>query len=63
MAEPTSEPILRFEGVSVAFDGTPALIDLSFQAVAGESRVILGAAGSCGEASGARRVGGKLSRW
>jgi phospholipid/cholesterol/gamma-HCH transport system ATP-binding protein len=46
MAEPTSEPILRFEGVSVAFDGTPALIDLSFQAVAGESRVILGAAGS-----------------
>jgi phospholipid/cholesterol/gamma-HCH transport system ATP-binding protein len=46
MTEPTGEPILRFENVSVAFDGTPALIDVSFQAVAGESRVILGAAGS-----------------
>jgi phospholipid/cholesterol/gamma-HCH transport system ATP-binding protein len=46
MAESTGEPILRFEDVSVAFDGTPALIGVSFQAVAGESRVILGAAGS-----------------
>jgi phospholipid/cholesterol/gamma-HCH transport system ATP-binding protein len=46
MAESTGAPILRFENVSVAFDGTPALIDVSFQAVAGESRVILGAAGS-----------------
>ena len=39
-------PILRFENVSVAFDGVPALIDLSFTAYEGETRVILGAAGS-----------------
>ena len=46
MAESSGSPILRFENVSVAFDGTPALMDVSFQALAGESRVILGAAGS-----------------
>jgi len=39
-------PILRFENVSVAFDGVPALIDMSFAAYEGETRVILGAAGS-----------------
>jgi len=38
--------ILRFEGVSVAFDGVPALRDISFEAFEGESWVILGAAGS-----------------
>jgi phospholipid/cholesterol/gamma-HCH transport system ATP-binding protein len=38
--------ILRFEGVSVAFDGVPALTDISFEAFEGESWVILGAAGS-----------------
>jgi phospholipid/cholesterol/gamma-HCH transport system ATP-binding protein len=46
MADSAGAPILRFENVSVAFDGSPALIDVSFQAFAGESRVILGAAGS-----------------
>jgi phospholipid/cholesterol/gamma-HCH transport system ATP-binding protein len=46
MAESSGEPILRFENVSVAFDGISALVDVSFQALAGESRVILGAAGS-----------------
>ena len=46
MAQSAGEPILRFDRVSVAFGDTPALIDVSFQAVAGESRVILGAAGS-----------------
>ena len=46
MTESGGSPILRFENVSVAFDGTPALMDVSFQALAGESRVILGAAGS-----------------
>jgi phospholipid/cholesterol/gamma-HCH transport system ATP-binding protein len=46
MADLTGAPILRFENVTVAFDGTPALIDLSFEAFAGETRVILGAAGS-----------------
>jgi len=45
MSEP-SQSILRFEGVTVEFDGAPVLTDLSFEAVEGESRVILGAAGS-----------------
>jgi phospholipid/cholesterol/gamma-HCH transport system ATP-binding protein len=39
-------PILRFEGVNVSFEGVEALRDLSFEAREGESRVILGAAGS-----------------
>jgi phospholipid/cholesterol/gamma-HCH transport system ATP-binding protein len=39
-------PVLRFENVSVSFDGIPAIHDVSFVAVEGESRVILGAAGS-----------------
>jgi len=39
-------PILRFEGVNVSFDGVEALRDLTFEAREGESRVILGAAGS-----------------
>ncbi len=38
--------ILRFEDVSVSFEGTPALTGISFEARQGESRVILGAAGS-----------------
>ena len=46
MAESAGPPILRFENVSVAFDGTPALVGISFQALASESRVILGEAGS-----------------
>jgi phospholipid/cholesterol/gamma-HCH transport system ATP-binding protein len=41
-----SNSILRFEHVHVTFDGVVALADLSFEAVEGESRVILGAAGS-----------------
>jgi len=39
-------PILRFEHVNVSFDGVEAVRDLSFEAREGESRVILGAAGS-----------------
>jgi len=39
-------PVLRFDHVSVAFDDVPALIDVSFQAYEGESRVITGATGS-----------------
>ena len=39
-------PILRFQNVTVSFDGVKALSDLSFEAYEGESRVILGAAGS-----------------
>ena len=38
--------VLRFENVSVSFDGEPALRDVSFESREGESRVILGAAGS-----------------
>jgi phospholipid/cholesterol/gamma-HCH transport system ATP-binding protein len=39
-------PILRFEHVTVRFEGADALGDISFEAYEGESRVILGAAGS-----------------
>jgi phospholipid/cholesterol/gamma-HCH transport system ATP-binding protein len=39
-------PILRFEHVNVSFDGVEALRDMTFEATEGESRVILGAAGS-----------------
>ena len=46
MPETAATPILRFEEVNVSFGGTPALVDLSFAAQEGESRVILGAAGS-----------------
>jgi len=41
-----AQPVLRFENVTVAFEEEPVLTDLSFAAFEGESRVILGAAGS-----------------
>src|SRR5579871_503345 len=46
MADDSRKSILRFEHVTVSFDGEVALDDLSFEAFQGESRVILGAAGS-----------------
>jgi phospholipid/cholesterol/gamma-HCH transport system ATP-binding protein len=46
MPDSASSEILRFENVTVSFEGEVALNDISFQAVEGESRVILGAAGS-----------------
>jgi phospholipid/cholesterol/gamma-HCH transport system ATP-binding protein len=46
MPEKSDNPVLRFENVSVSFDDHPALIDVSFETLEGESRVILGAAGS-----------------
>jgi phospholipid/cholesterol/gamma-HCH transport system ATP-binding protein len=46
MPAETQVPVLQFDHVSVAFDETPALVDVSFQAYPGESRVILGATGS-----------------
>jgi phospholipid/cholesterol/gamma-HCH transport system ATP-binding protein len=46
MSAPHVDSVLRFENVSVAFDGELALRDISFTAHEGESRVILGAAGS-----------------
>ncbi len=46
MAGPSPQPILRFDRVTVQYDGVDVLNDLSFAAFEGESRVILGAAGS-----------------
>ena len=46
MPNQANPSILRFEGVSVSFDGDPALKDVSFEAFEGESWVILGASGS-----------------
>ena len=46
MAPDKQIPVLRFDRVSVVFDDTPALADVSFQAYEGESRVIMGATGS-----------------
>jgi phospholipid/cholesterol/gamma-HCH transport system ATP-binding protein len=40
------ESILRFENVTVAFDGNPAIEELSFEILKGEARIIVGAAGS-----------------
>jgi len=39
-------PVLRFDGVTVRFDATTALDAVSFALLPGETRVILGAAGS-----------------
>ncbi len=46
MPSDAQNPVLRFDHVSVSFDDVPALVDVSFQAGQGESRIILGAAGS-----------------
>jgi phospholipid/cholesterol/gamma-HCH transport system ATP-binding protein len=46
MAQESRPPVLRFEHVTVSFDGEPAVRDLSFEAHEGQTRVILGAAGS-----------------
>jgi phospholipid/cholesterol/gamma-HCH transport system ATP-binding protein len=46
MAEDQRQSVLRFEHVSVAFEGVNVLDDVSFEAREGETRVILGAAGS-----------------
>ncbi len=41
-----SAAILRFDHVTVSYDGADVLSDISFEAFEGDSRVILGAAGS-----------------
>jgi len=46
MAESIAQPVLQFDRVSVSFDDTPALEDVSFEVFPGDTRVILGAAGS-----------------
>jgi len=43
---PAPESILRFDHVSVLYDGVPAIDDVSFTLNAGETCVILGAAGA-----------------
>ncbi len=46
MASGAGKSVVRFEHVTVSFDGTPALNDVSFEVFEGESRIILGAASS-----------------
>ena len=46
MAGEARTAVLRFENVTVSFDGDVALRGISFAAFEGESRIILGAAGS-----------------
>jgi phospholipid/cholesterol/gamma-HCH transport system ATP-binding protein len=41
-----SDPVLRFENVSLSFEGEPALQDVSFQVLPGHTRILFGAAGS-----------------
>ncbi len=40
------EPLIRFENVSIGFDDSEVLRDISFEVEAGETRVILGESGS-----------------
>jgi phospholipid/cholesterol/gamma-HCH transport system ATP-binding protein len=46
MAQESRHPVLKFDHVTVAFDDVIAVSDVSFDAYEGETRVILGAAGS-----------------
>jgi phospholipid/cholesterol/gamma-HCH transport system ATP-binding protein len=46
MPENNHQPVLRFDRVTVTFEDVVALSGVSFEAFEGESRVILGAAGS-----------------
>jgi phospholipid/cholesterol/gamma-HCH transport system ATP-binding protein len=46
MPEDSKSSILRFENVTVSFEGTAVLSNVSFEAFGAESRVILGASGS-----------------
>ena len=50
-----SGEVLRFEDVSLHFDGTPALDHVSFAMSPGETRVVFGAAGT-GKTMLARRI-------
>src|SRR5579862_3127947 len=43
---PDDSPVLEFDDVSVHFDETPALDDVSFKLGAGESLIVYGVAGS-----------------
>jgi phospholipid/cholesterol/gamma-HCH transport system ATP-binding protein len=46
MPDDFEQPILRFDRVTVRFEDTLALDDVSFSVVEGETRVVFGAAGS-----------------
>ncbi len=46
MSGDSNSSVLRFEDVSIRFDETPALDHVSFEIQTGETRVVLGAAGS-----------------
>jgi phospholipid/cholesterol/gamma-HCH transport system ATP-binding protein len=46
MADDNEQSVLRFERVTVRFDESTALDDLSFDVAAGETRILFGAAGS-----------------
>jgi phospholipid/cholesterol/gamma-HCH transport system ATP-binding protein len=46
MPDDSKQSVLRFENVTVSFEGADALSNVSFEASSGESRVLLGAAGS-----------------
>lgn len=46
MAEDRDQSVLRFEHVTLSFEGVPALNDISLDVRKGESRIILGSAGS-----------------
>ena len=41
-----SDPVLRFENVSLSFEGEPALQGVSFEVLPGQTRILFGAAGS-----------------
>ncbi len=41
----TPAPVVAFRNVSIAFDGTPVLNDISFTVAPGETRILLGPAG------------------
>ena len=46
MPDAPPESVLRFDRVTVSFDGVPALRDISFEVLKGQARIILGAASS-----------------
>ena len=46
MPDALPESVLRFDRVTVSFDGVPALRDISFEVLKGQARIILGAASS-----------------
>jgi phospholipid/cholesterol/gamma-HCH transport system ATP-binding protein len=46
MSDNPNGSVLRFERVTLSFGGAPVLDDVSFEMLAGETRILLGAAGS-----------------